>query len=454
MARANYLYTEYSLTSLKDKVQEKAGIKVSAMRNCNDIAKILATANLNLSAHTIARFFSVLKNGTMPSLHTLNQLTLYVGYDGWDNFHNTISSKFNTNKYESSPVVETAISDSELSLIRFCIQDGAFGPLLNYFQANRDVFGNVSNPKTISLFSTLTEMLNSYPKIRHRMFSYMLKDDFLGKNYFACQVNVDAIATYYGDAVDQYFIRMLHPSDNRYEVQLTWGNTILMMQAFYKGNVKKLLQVGYELFRMSPPEANTLARHLDAGENEVWVFARYHFVHILYLYYSGKANTNSMELKVRLIIEQLSKATNKNKLIAYSFIFEALTFTGYQHLIACFTNDYIVIMDSITDVNELTGERLKVITAVIFFYTLATSKSFTNSDFEAIQTKVKGIKEVVSTCGNFKLYSNTYHVYMRLLEAMLVENPVLRKQYLTDAQKYAQNLKNSYFIQQIDYMIR
>ncbi|HCX99070.1 MAG TPA: hypothetical protein DG754_02925, partial [Bacteroidales bacterium] len=379
---------------------------------------------------------------------TLNQLALYAGYNGWDSFHNTISSKPKQSIHKQHSSTETSISDTELSLIRFCLQDGAFGPLMNYFHANRDIFGNADNPKTISLFSTLTDMLNNYPKIRHRMFSYMLKDDFLGKNYFAYQVNADAIATYYGDAVDQYFMRMLHPSDNRYESQLTWANTILMMQAFYQGNVRKLLQIGYELFRMSPPETNTLAHHLDAGENEVWVFSRYHFVHILYLYYSGKAN--SMEQKVRLIIEQLSIATNKNKLIAYSFIFEALTFTEHQHLIACFTNDYIIAINSITDIYELKGERLKVITAVIFFYTLATSKSFTNSDFEAIQIKVKGIKDVVGTCNNYKLYRNTYHVYMRLLEAMLVENPVLRKQYFTDAHQHALSLKNKYFIQQIE----
>ena len=452
MARVKYLYTDYSFTALKNKVQERSGLQVSTMRSCTNLANKLAAHNLNVSAHTIARFFKVIRSSSMPSLHTINQLAIYVGSVDWETFHSSISSGRNENAVKPRFETDASDNDSEMSLVRFCLQDGVFTPLANYFHANRDVFSDPDNQKTISLFSTLTDMLNSYPKIRHRMFSYMLQEDYLGKNYFTYQINADAIATHYGDSISQYFLRTLHPSDILYKSQITWANTILMTQAFYQGNSKKLLQYGYDLFKISPPEANTLAHYLEADENQVWVFARYHFVHILYLYYSGKANSNIMEQKVRFIIDQLANATYNSKLVTYSFIFEALTFSGHQNLIACFTNDFISLITSTININDLKGESLKAFTAVIFFFTMATSSHITNSNFEAINTKLKDIKGEVATSNGFKLYKNTYHVYMHSLEALLADNPILRQQYLNDARQSAQNIKNKYFIQQIDKM--
>jgi len=450
MARGNYLYTEFSLNALKEKVQEKSGIQVSTMRYCNNLASKMLDENLFVSPHTIARFFRVIKSKSMTSLYTLDLLSQYVGYGNWSHFHSAISCQKQNQKPPKKEKVVDIENDSELSLVRFCVQDGAFGPLFNYFIANRDVFADASHPKTVKLLFTLTELLNSYPKIRHQLFYFLLNNDYLGKNYFSLQVNADAITTYYGDAVSQYFLRMINPSDKLYPLQLVWANALLMIQAFYSGNTKKLLQIGYELFKNSPPEINTLVHHISSNSDQVWIFARYHFVHILYLYYSGKASRKKMEQKVRFIIDQLTNAPFICKLISYSFIFEALTFTGYSNLILWFTTDYIALINSIKDIEKIKGEGLKSLTSLIFFFTLAAASQLTTSDFKTITAKIEGIKDVIASTPVFKPYFNTYNVYLNSLEAILAEDVEIRKQYFADARHFAQGIRNKYFVEQID----
>jgi len=347
MARQSYLYTDFSMSALKDKVQEKSGIQVVNMRSCNELAAQLETHDLHISAHTLARFFRVIANSNMPSQYTLDQLASFVGYNSWSNFHKQASNGFNKQSNGSSTIAETELSDSELSLIRFCLQDGAYGPLQNYFNSNRDIFGDPFCPKSQGILKTLTESLNINPKVRLWLFSYMLKDNFIGSTYFGHEINVDAISSYFGDAVDEYFLKLIHPSDNLYSSQTAWAHAIIMMQAFYQGDKKKLLQQGYELFKLSPPEENTLEHHLKNGQTFIWVFARYHFVHILYLYFADKAKAQKIEQKVKDIAQQLSNATQLHKIITYSLLFEALTHIGYSHLIDWFTPDYTTIVNNL-----------------------------------------------------------------------------------------------------------
>jgi hypothetical protein len=451
MANANYLYTNYSLTELKEQVQGKSGIKVSTMRNCTDLSEKLATVDFHISPHTIARFFRVINSGSKPSHYTLDQFAHYVGYNGWDNFHHKVSNEIRKGERTTPVGEEPFMSESEMSLVRFCLQDGALVPLTNYLRANREVFIDSHNPKTVGLLNTITNMLNSYPKIRHRMFNYMVKEDYLGINYFAHQINVDAITKYFGDAISQYFLKMVHPSNSLYDLQVTWANSILMMVAFYKGNIKRFLQLGYELFKKSPPEKNTTNRYLELADHFIWIFARYHYVHILYLYYSGKASNMVIEQKIRFIIDQLENATYKSKVVIFSFVFEALTFSGNSNFIKCFANEYFLIVNSKDGIKSIQGEDLKALTAVIYYFTLATSSEITNSYKEVIGTQINEIKDSIKQFSNFHhLYINTYHVYLHLLEAVLSEEPEIRQQYIADARLNALHLKNKFFIKQID----
>jgi hypothetical protein len=451
MANANYLYTNYSLTELKEQVQRKSGVEISTMRNCSDLSEILASVNFHISPHTIARFFRIINSGTKPSQYTLDQFAHYVGYNGWNDFHNKVSNEIRECERITPAEKDPFVSESEMSLVRFCLQDGAFTPLTNYLRANREIFIDSHNPKTVGLLNTITSILSTYPKIRHKVLSLIVKEEYIGLNYFAHQINADAISTYFGDAISQYYMKMVNPCNNLYNSQVTWANSILMMEAFYKGNIKKFLQLGYELFRKSPPEENTTSKYLELADHYIWVFARYHYVHILYLYYSGKASNKVIEEKVRFIIDQLENTTYISKIVIFSFVFEALTFIGNSNLINYFTNYYFLIINSKDEINSIQGEALKALTAVIYYYTLATSSQITNSYKEVISTQINEIKDSIKQYSNFHhLYVNTYHVYLHLLEAILSEDPAMRQQYIADARQNALHLKNKFFIKQID----
>jgi uncharacterized protein YbcV (DUF1398 family) len=275
----------------------------------------------------------------------------------------------------------------------------------------------------------------------------MLKDNFIGSTYFGHEINVDAISCYFGDAVDKYFLKLIHPSDNLYNSQIAWAHEIIMMQAFYQGDKKKLLQHGYELFKLSPPEDNTLQHHLKNGQTFVWVFARYHFVHILYLHFADKANAQKIEQKVKEIAQQLSNATQLQKIVTYSFLFEALTHIGYSHLISWFTTDYSRIVNNIN--GPIKTEGLKALVAVIFFYTMATLPQITHTNKAAISKLINQINSTKKTNQKFYLFGSTYNIYLQSLQAILTDDPKLRQQYLADAREHAQRINNKYFMEQI-----
>lgn len=449
MAREKYLYTEFSLNALKDRVQEKSGIQVINKRCSEELANELASKGFTISASTLARFLGVTSSNSLISRYNLDQLSKYIGYNQWDDFHKETSGDAKSIITHSATSAQPLVSNSELLLVKYCLQDGAYAPLINYIEDNKEVFSDPFNPKTEGLLCTFSQVLNSNSKIRPWLFSLMLEKEYLARNYFDHQINADAIATYFGDAIGNYYLKLISPNKSSlYQTNLTWAYTILMMQAFYQNNTRALRKYGYELFRLSPPEENTLEHHLINGQPYAWVFARYHFVHFLYLYYTDKATSKTIEQKVKNLEDQLSNAPAKSKVLAYSLIFEALTHIGYSDLITWFTDDYITLLSNFNE--RIIGEDIKALTATFYFYTKATLNSITSNYVHTVNSHIDNIKDCAAYSQRMHLFGNTYHVYLHSLEAILAENSELRQQYISEARHYAQQLKCKYFTAQVN----
>ncbi|ALO14808.1 hypothetical protein L21SP5_01149 [Salinivirga cyanobacteriivorans] len=452
MAKNNYIHTNYSIQALKEKVQQRAGFDIINMRDCKNLSGKLEAQGLHISPHTIGRIFQVIKNNNRPSKFTLDQLADYTGYDHWQKFHDTIS-KAQLPISDQAGENETYTIDSELSLIRFCLQDGAYTPLINYLRSNRQILERGQNKKMGAILNTISQSILKQRKDREKIFSLLNQEVPWAKAYFKYLIHGDAINSFYGNAVKEHFFRIIHPSENEYHSQLTWGYAILAMQAFYNGQKKKFSENGYELFRQSPPEDNTLAQHTYGKETQIWVYARYHFVHLLYLHFSEKLNLKTLENKLLCMATELQKTNIDNIAITLAFLFEALWFTGNSSEILNFTDAYFKVISNMHKSVKLKGEILKSLISMILFYQEAVTRLKQDIDKTKPDRNIQLIEQEFEK-PLFKPFQHTYQVYLNELYALLATDQKEKEAFFQKARQHAGFMKNKYFLKQIDRMKR
>ncbi|MDX9853171.1 MAG: hypothetical protein RBS81_05270, partial [Tenuifilaceae bacterium] len=119
MAREKYSYTEFSLNALKDRVQEKSGIQVINKRCSEELANELASKGFTISASTLARFLGVTSSNSLISRYNLDQLSKYIGYNQWDDFHKETSGDAKSIITHSAASAQPLVSNSELLLVKY-----------------------------------------------------------------------------------------------------------------------------------------------------------------------------------------------------------------------------------------------------------------------------------------------------------------------------------------------
>jgi hypothetical protein len=228
---------------------------------------------------------------------------------------------------------------------------------------------------------------------------------------------------------------------------------MMAFQAFYNGQKKLFLQNCYELFRLSPPEDNTLKHHTYGTEVQIWVYARYHFVHLLYLYFSEHLNAQTLENKLQCISDELQKINDVNIAVTLAFLFEALWFTGHTHQILYFSDTYFHLVSNMQQTSKLEGENLKALGAMILFYQQAASKLSQNIDNKHAEKSVKVIEKACQI-PSFKPFEHTYQVYLNEFYGLMTTNPEKKAAFFAQAKQHACTMKNKYFMQQIDRIKR
>ena len=81
---------------IKKRIEEKSGLRIRSSRDCELLAnKIISESNCRLSTSTLRRLFGFVKGVKEPHLHTLDVLSIYLGYNTWDELIETLNKKGN-----------------------------------------------------------------------------------------------------------------------------------------------------------------------------------------------------------------------------------------------------------------------------------------------------------------------------------------------------------------------
>jgi hypothetical protein len=80
------LEEEFFIKQLKNEIVRKVGFTINEFQDCKSLSDELAQLKIIISAHTVARFFGLLKEEHRPYTSTLNLFSNYLGLDSFQHF--------------------------------------------------------------------------------------------------------------------------------------------------------------------------------------------------------------------------------------------------------------------------------------------------------------------------------------------------------------------------------
>ncbi len=86
---------EFFIAELKKKIEEKAGFTINEFQDCKSLSETLKQLKIAVSAHTLARFFGLMKDDHRPYTSTLNLLANFLDFDSFHHFKKEVLNSNN-----------------------------------------------------------------------------------------------------------------------------------------------------------------------------------------------------------------------------------------------------------------------------------------------------------------------------------------------------------------------
>jgi hypothetical protein len=445
MPRNNYNYSSFAIQSLLKRVAIKSGLQIQNIADCNILSAIIAKSGFFISDFTLARLYKVIASTSLPSKYTLDLLSQYIGEISWDKFFKKISSHIEENHTNLILKPDSQL-ESELTLLRFCLHDNAFNPIVNYLIKNLELFEESHSFKTYAILNVLDESIRYNDTVRNNLLPFITSNEILRNSYFKYFMNTDGLNHYYSNFLETTYLKHLNPIENNYKNNLTWVYSVLITSYLYSDNKEKLLQKSHELFKKINPNKELKENFEFNGEFQFYPYARFHFCHIVYLHFSQKSKSSKIfENKLNSILTEIEKLDSRRKSVVLSQIFEALIVAQLPELIISCTPTFYKILNDIIeqrDESNMHNEEESLI-QMSYYYFFACKKCKLN-----IPDNSKILTIVNINASMHLQYYHTYSFYSKSLQSILFENPYERNNFLTLAKNHASIIKNKFLIQQ------
>jgi hypothetical protein len=92
MLRINNILYLFMLVTLKSELEKKVGFALDSFKNCRRLEQILQQQDIYISYSSLARMFSLGNKTTVPRNSTLNELSVFLGYETYEHFNNQIQN--------------------------------------------------------------------------------------------------------------------------------------------------------------------------------------------------------------------------------------------------------------------------------------------------------------------------------------------------------------------------
>lgn len=445
MPRTNYKYSSFAIQSLLKKLACKADVQIRNIADCNTLSSIIAKSGCFVSDSTLGRLYGVISTSSVPSKYTLDILSQYIGEKSWDSFFSKTTNLIDETNIKSSIKKDNAI-ESELTLLKFCLHDYAFNPIVNYLSNNLELFEQTHTYKTYAILNVIDESIRNNENVRSELLPFISANEILRNAYFKYFMNIDGLNLYYTKFLENHYLKRLNPKESNYKNNLIWAYSVLITSFLYANNKAKILQIGYDLFKKFNPDNELIENFIVNGEIQFYPYARYHFSHIVYLFFSGKGkNKKVYENKLEIICNNIAKLDSKLKAVVLAQVFEALIVAKLPELIVSFSKLFSEIVSDIMcqkDKTRIHNEEESLI-QMSYYYFLACKICNIH-----IQENTPILDVVNIPISNHLQYFHTYSFYSKSIQAIFQETPEKKEKYLKEAYNHAILVKNKFFIKQ------
>ena len=222
------------------------------------------------------RLFKVITSKSIPSKYTLDILSAYIGYQHWDNFYNEFRKENDENAVVND-LKSNLISINELMLLKFCIEDNAFNPAINYLNKISPLLSNPYNLDSHRVANQLGYSIRNNENAQKVLIPFITKNEIIRDIFYTWWVDMDGLNSYYATYIQHSYLKQLHPANQNFNQNEIWAYSMLMYHALYADNLKEYSKNAYYLFNKYQAEDITLRNYFAA-----YPFARFHATHIIY----------------------------------------------------------------------------------------------------------------------------------------------------------------------------
>ncbi len=434
--------TDMAVQALLETIRSKSQNPVRKIAECRQLSETLANeCKINLSEYTIARLFRVIPSRSMPSRHTLDSLSEYCGYSSWEAFVANQRDGISEGREQfRNPTKQPGfrITETEVLLFQSCLENKAYQPVLEYLRIVVPCLGeNYSSENVFPLVDLLGIATRTMEDARNALIPVFVREESLRNFYFNNWVDMDGITTYYGEIVEKYYLKNIHPTSKRYRNDDIWAWSIIMYRHLYECKAREFLRTGYALFSRYHSEEITI----DSVTHHFPV-ARFHACHIMYTYFSAPATPASWyEKKMQYILAEVERLPPIHRAVFIPQIAEALYVARQPELVLAFTPVFNEFVEKHYVDHRFAFERSNL-QKLMFYLHLAIEETKGALSFQDQFAGLfsKGVDE------DFMRQHLPLSEYMNLIvKSLYRQQSEERKELLKEARQLGLRLKNRFF---------
>ncbi len=190
----------YYIGQFKRKLEGKIGFRILQFHDCRVFSALLTKEKIIVSAHTLARFFGLMKENHRPYTSTLNLLSDYLGYESFAFFCNEIDKSKADSLFNERGM---SIGDFSFTALELAIYSNDWKSVQMLLDSFEFKCGTEKNDMTMFLGNAVRQ--------------HAEKDDFLkalieienGRHlFYESFVDEDDPGNYYADALNKYYLKI------------------------------------------------------------------------------------------------------------------------------------------------------------------------------------------------------------------------------------------------------
>ena len=283
-------FDEYAIERLKFKFSEKIGFIISNRPDCYKLSEIINQSGYgSVSDTTIYRlFFSSKKHS--PFKHTMDILAMFLGHKNSIELLENINNTRNALDYNGV----NAVKDTSNHLMFYCIENGAYKPLQDYFYSLEDAPVSLKENVGLGLFDNILkstkqiQIFNEFSK--HTFFrEYFLEiahdPKFRIKNYAFAYLN-------YLEGIDK------NKSSNQFQ-EFIFGNAVLFRHYYLNNQYTNAELIGDSMY--------SHVVSLEPLEKDVYIFPFIRFVAYKLWYFKMKNTTQNEQIEYAYYLLDICK---------------------------------------------------------------------------------------------------------------------------------------------------